>query len=82
MTKEQIQTILKEKIASEILNLPERKLLVDEPIISSGVIDSFSLVDLAMLVEDEFGVIIEDTELNTDNFDTIQGLAEIIFARK
>jgi len=81
MKIEQIKSLLQEKIAADILDLPERKIEFGEPLISSGVIDSFSLVDLAMLVEDEFGVIIEDTELNTDNFDDINSLANIILAR-
>jgi RNA polymerase sigma-B factor len=44
--------------------------------------DSFSLVDLALLVEDDFGVRIEDTELNAETFDTLNQLARLIAQRK
>ena len=50
-------------IAAQILKQPSRKIVVDEPLISSGLIDSFSLMDLALFVEDTFGVRIEDHKM-------------------
>ena len=68
-------------IVTNILKQPERKLSLDESIISSGLIDSFSLVDLAIFIEDTYGVRIEDTELNKDTFDNLNQLAAIINSR-
>jgi acyl carrier protein len=65
-------------IAEKILKQPGRVIQPGEPLISSGLIDSFSLVDLALLVEDSFGVRIEDTELNAETFDTLNQLADLI----
>ena len=81
MDKTEIIITLQSEIASQILNLPQKKITPQEPLISSGLVDSFSLVDLAMLVEDSFNVRIDDTELNSDTFDTIEQLAEIIISR-
>ena len=69
-------------IASEILKDSARVVMNDEPLISSGLIDSFSLVDLALFVEDTFGVRIEDTELTSVVFDTVDQLAELITRRR
>lgn len=69
-------------IATQILKQPGRKIAADEPLISSGLIDSFSLMDLALFVEDTFGVRIEDTELNANTFDTVNQLAVMIVSRK
>lgn len=69
-------------IATQILKQPGRKIAADEPLISSGLIDSFSLMDLALFVEDTFGVRIEDTELNANTFDTVNQLAVMIESRK
>ena len=69
-------------IAAQILKQPGRKIGVDEPLISSGLIDSFSLMDLALFVEDTFGVRIEDTELNANTFDNLTQLAALIESRK
>jgi acyl carrier protein len=69
-------------IAKDILKQPNRVIKPDEAIISSGTIDSFSLVDLGVFVEDNFGVVIADTELNADTFDTLEQLANLIQSRK
>ena len=72
-----LETYLKE----EILQQPNRTIEPDEPLISSGLIDSFSLVDVALFVEDTYGVQIDDTELNADTFDTLNALSELILER-
>ena len=69
-------------IATQILKQPNRKIAADEPLLSSGLIDSFSLMDLALFVEDTFGVRIEDTELNANTFDNLTQLASLIDSRK
>lgn len=69
-------------ITSEILKQPGRELAPDAPLISSGLIDSFSLMDIALFAEDTFGVRIEDTELNAETFDTIKELSELIESRQ
>lgn len=68
-------------IAREILKDPKRSIAPDEPLLSSGLVDSFSLVDVALFVEDNFGVRIEDTELNVSTFDTLNQLASLIQSR-
>jgi len=69
-------------IAAQILKQPGRKLEVDQPLISSGLVDSFSLMDLALFVEDTFGVRIDDTELNANTFDNLTQLTSLIESRK
>lgn len=71
-----------EYISSEILKRPERVIKIDEPLLSSGLIDSFSLVDLSLFIQDSFGVLVDDTELNSDTFDTLEELAAIVVSRK
>lgn len=81
MEKREIISTLQSRIADDILNLPEKVITPEEPLISSGLIDSFSLVDLSILIEDVFEVIIEDTELNSDVFDSLDQLAGLILTR-
>lgn len=65
-------------ITTEILKDPSRQISADQPLISSGIIDSFGLVDLALFVEESFGVRIEDVELTASVFDTTQELTQLI----
>jgi acyl carrier protein len=81
MDKSEIIKLISSKISSEILKLPNKIISADEPLISSGLIDSFSLVDLALQVEELFGVRIEDFELNVNTFDTLNQLSEIVLDR-
>lgn len=69
-------------IKTDILKQPDRAISPDDALISSGLIDSFSLMDVALFVEDTFGVRIEDTELNADTFDSLTQLASMIESRK
>jgi acyl carrier protein len=38
-------------ITSQILKQPKRVISPDEPLISNGLVDSFSLVDLSLFIE-------------------------------
>lgn len=73
---------LEQYIRTEILKQPQRRIAPDEALISSGLIDSFSLVDLSLFIEDRFGVRLDDTELNADTFDTLEQLTALIRSRQ
>jgi acyl carrier protein len=76
-----IQQELSSFIAKEILNQPDRHIRPDEPLISSGLVDSFSLVDLSLHVQEVYNVQIDDTELTADTFDTVDQLAALVQSR-
>ena len=77
-----VTATLEKYIATQVLKQPNRRIASDEALLSSGLIDSFSLMDLALFVEDNFGVRIEDTELNAETFDNLTQLADLIESRK
>jgi acyl carrier protein len=79
---DEIVTNLAQLIATKILKQPRRTIKPDEALISSGLIDSFNLVDLSLLVEDTYGVRIDDAELNADTFDSLEQLAALIRLRQ
>ena len=72
---------LNDFITREILKQPGRQLSHDETLISSGLIDSFNLVDLSIHIENTLGVHIDDTELNASTFDSLNELAALIQER-
>ena len=80
--KQEIISKIETYIAAELLKNPDRSIAPDEPLISGGMVDSFSLVDLALFVEENFGVRIDDTELNAETFDTLEELSDLIISRK
>lgn len=79
---DEIETTLAKYITEKILKQPKRVIGPEDRLISSGLIDSFHLVDLALFVEETFRVRMDDTELNAQTFDTLAALAAIIRARQ
>lgn len=78
----EMQQTLADFITQKILKQPKRIIRPEDALISSGLIDSFSLVDLALFVEDAFGVRIADSELNASTFDSIEQLVNLIVSRQ
>ncbi|MCC7129202.1 MAG: hypothetical protein B6D39_03225 [Anaerolineae bacterium UTCFX2] len=76
-----IEAALSDYIRSQVLKRPKYELGTDDPLISSGLIDSFHLVDLALFIEETFGVRIDDTELNAETFDTLSELTKLVRQR-
>jgi acyl carrier protein len=76
-TLTQVAAIVSELTKRSAASLKEKDLLI-----SSGLIDSFHLVDLAMRVEDVFGVVIADTELDGQTFDSLGSLVDLIVSRR
>jgi acyl carrier protein len=79
---ESIYTQLSRYIAGEILKQPNRVIGKNEPLISSGLIDSFNRIDLSLFIEDTFGVVIDDKELKAETLDTLEKFAELITSRQ
>ena len=69
-------------ITTTLLNQPGLALSPDTRLITSGLIDSFHRMDLALFVEDEYGVRLDDTELNGEAFDTLGQLETLIEGRR
>jgi acyl carrier protein len=82
MNPDEMKTKLAEYLAKEILRQPGRFIQPAEALLSSGLIDSFHLVDLALFVEDNFGVHIDDSELNASTFDSLDQLVALIQSRQ
>ena len=65
-------------ITAELMKDDGYPLQNDEALISGGLIDSFSLVELQLFIEQEFGVRVDDTELTAEAIDTINDLVAVI----
>lgn len=59
-------------VTSEILRDERARIEDDEPLLTSGVIDSFSLVDFRQFLESTFGVEVPESDLTPDTMDTIR----------
>ena len=82
LTYDELVHDLEKYIAAQILKLPGKRIEAGASLITSGLVDSFSLVDLALHIEDAYGVHVDDTELNANTFDTLDQLATLVESRR
>ncbi|MFZ5855572.1 MAG: acyl carrier protein [Chloroflexota bacterium] len=64
----------------ELLKNPEYDLKNDEPLFSSGLIDSFAMAQVGVFIETEFNLYIPDPELTVENMDTVNLITDKILA--
>ena len=77
MNDEMKESII-EYIRDEYLEDDDMDLDADTPLISSGIVDSFSMVSLKMYLEDEYDITMTDEEASTEAFDTVNSIVELV----
>ena len=65
-------------IEHEFLDDPDSRITADTTLISSGLIDSFSLVSLVAFIKREFGKVIPAPRVTPESFDTVRQMVTII----
>ena len=50
----------------------------EEPLIDSGILDSFDIMNLIEQIDDQFGVSIDGIDLTPENFTNVQTIASLI----
>ena len=73
---------IRDYIVNSLIRNAKYKLGDNDKLISGGLVDSFSLVELSLFLEESFGVRPDDTELNADNMDTVQMIADYVESRR
>jgi acyl carrier protein len=56
----------------------DRVVKEDTPLISGGIVDSFSMVSLKRFLERKFGVSIPDADASPQAFDTVNSIAALV----
>lgn len=72
---------LRDYIKTHMIRDPRYPLKDDEALITGGLVDSFSLVELALFIEENFGVHFDDPELTADNMNTLDQIVANIEAK-
>lgn len=51
---------------------------MDSPLISSGIVDSFSMVSLKVFLEKKYQINLPDNEATPEAFDTVNSICELV----
>jgi acyl carrier protein len=65
----------------EKLNLDSTKVAPETALLTSGLIDSFSLVELVLFIEKSCGFKLRPSDINLDNLDSIERILTFVKAR-
>ena len=65
-------------IVNDVLQGERDAIGLDEPLVSSGVIDSLGMLRLIGFLEQESGLAIGDGEVTPDNFETVRKIASFV----
>ena len=57
---------------------PNHAIQDDEDVFALGFVNSLFAMQLVMFVEKEFGMTVEDDDLNIDNFRTVNAIANLV----
>ncbi|MAU11631.1 MAG: hypothetical protein CL607_17535 [Anaerolineaceae bacterium] len=71
MDESTVRQQLRDFILEDLIRDPDYDLEDDEGIVSSGLIDSFSLAQIGVFAEETFGVYIPDPDLTVAKMDTL-----------
>ncbi len=65
-------------LTSRFPAIGDRKLTDTDSLLEDGLIDSLGILDLVGFLETEFGIKIEDEELDPENFDSITAMVRFV----
>ncbi len=80
MDANEVKARLRPFLCNELIRNPNYPLRDDEPLVTGGLIDSFSIAQIGVFVEKAFGVYVPDTDLTVENMDTVEKMASMIAA--
>jgi acyl carrier protein len=79
MNEGSIEAVIERFIVGDLLlGSNHTELDLNQPLISSGILDSLGLLQLMSFIKQQFGVAVQDGEVIPDNFQTIRRISTFI----
>ncbi|MBI5645824.1 MAG: acyl carrier protein [Ignavibacteriae bacterium] len=75
----QIKDVVLTYVKNEYLEADDdREITFDTPLISSGIVDSFSMVSLKVFLETTYSISIPDAKASPEAFDSVNNIAALL----
>ncbi|MBN1187086.1 MAG: acyl carrier protein [Bacteroidales bacterium] len=78
MDSDALKQVVLEYIIKEYLDDEDIKIGFDTPLISSGYVDSFSMVSLLVFLENKFKIKIPAAKATPETFDSVNKIADLV----
>jgi acyl carrier protein len=76
MDRSEVRDRLRTFVLNDMIRMPTYHLKDDEPLITGGLVDSFSLALFGVFAEETFNVYIPDPDLTVENLDTLNQMVD------
>ncbi len=75
---EEMKDIVLEYVINEYLEDEDEELSYDTPLISGGIVDSFSMVSLKRFLENKYKISIPDDKATPEAFDSVTKICTLV----
>jgi acyl carrier protein len=76
---DEVQSVIRDYVVKEYLEEgDDREITATTPLISGGIVDSFSMVSLKRFIERKYDIQIPDAEASTAAFDNLASIAALV----
>ena len=75
---DEMQKIILDYVKEEYLEEDDDKVDIDTPLISGGIVDSFSMVSLKRFLENKYKISIPDDKATPEAFDTVNKICVLV----
>jgi len=75
---EEIKDVVLKYVVDEYLEDEDEEITYDTPLISGGIVDSFSMVSLKRFLENKYEINILDEDATPEAFDTVNKIASLV----
>ena len=74
----EMKDVVLEYVIEEYLEDEDEEITYDTPLISGGIVDSFSMVSLKRFLEKKYEISIPDDEATPEAFDTVNSIVDLV----
>ncbi|MFO8068310.1 MAG: acyl carrier protein [Bacteroidales bacterium] len=74
----EMKDIVLEYVIEEYLEDPDEEITYDTPLISGGIVDSFSMVSLKRFLENKYSISIPDEDASPEAFDSVNKIVDLV----
>ena len=75
---EEIRDVVLAYVIKEYLEDPDEEISFDTPLISGGIVDSFSMVSLKRFLENKYKISIPDEKASPEAFDSVNKITTLV----
>ncbi|HSW67040.1 MAG TPA: acyl carrier protein [Bacteroidales bacterium] len=75
---DEMKDIVLQYVIDEYLEDPDEEITYDTPLISGGIVDSFSMVSLKRFLENKYKISIPDDKATPEAFDSVNKIVRLV----